>query len=85
MVPGVRTLISVPAGVTGMPLMPFLATTAVGTLLWTGLLAAAGYVLAEGYRTVGNWIEPVGNGILIVAIAIYACRVVTFQKPPGGS
>lgn len=83
MVPGVRTLISVPAGVTGMPLMPFLATTAVGTLLWTGLLAAAGYVLAEGYRTVGNWIEPVGNGIVILALAIYAYRVATFDKQAG--
>gem|GEM_PF-6937024 len=41
--------------------MPFLATTAVGTLLWTGLLAAAGYVLAEGYRTVGNWIDRAGQ------------------------
>ncbi len=83
MVPGVRTLISVPAGVTGMPLMPFLATTAVGTLLWTGLLAAAGYVLAEGYRTVGNCIEPVGNGIVILALAIYAYRVATFDKQAG--
>ncbi|MDU0954365.1 MAG: DedA family protein [Bradyrhizobium sp.] len=61
LVPGVRTLISVPAGVTEMPFMPFLATTAVGTLLWTGLLAAAGYVLAEGYRTVGNWIDRAGQ------------------------
>lgn len=84
LVPGVRTLISVPAGVTGMPLMPFLATTAVGTLLWTGLLASAGYVLAEGYRTVGDWIEPVGSTIVILAFAIYAYRVVTFQKQPGG-
>lgn len=64
--------------------MPFLATTAVGTLLWTGLLAAAGYVLAEGYRTVGNWIEPVGNGIVILALAIYAYRVATLQKQAGG-
>jgi membrane protein DedA with SNARE-associated domain len=41
LVPGVRTLISVPAGVAGMPLGPFLLTTAFGTLLWTGLLAMA--------------------------------------------
>lgn len=83
LVPGVRTLISVPAGVTETPLIPFLATTAVGTLLWTGLLGAAGYGLAEGYRTVGNWIEPVGNSIVILALAIYAYRVVTFDKQAG--
>ncbi len=36
LVPGVRTLISVPAGVAGMPLMPFLLSTTLGTFLWTG-------------------------------------------------
>ncbi len=66
-----------------MPLIPFLVTTALGTLLWTGLLATTGYVLAEGYRTVGNWVEPAGNGILILAIVIYAYRVATFGKRAG--
>lgn len=45
LVPGVRTLISVPAGITGMALPRFLAWTAFGTALWTVLLAGAGYVL----------------------------------------
>lgn len=84
LVPGVRTLISVPAGVAEMPFIPFLVTTASGTLVWTGLLAAAGYVLAEGYLSVGKWIEPIGNGILILAIAIYAYRVATFGKQTDG-
>ena len=79
LVPGVRTLISVPAGLTGMPLMPFLVTSALGTLLWTGLLATAGHVLGDGYRAVGAWIEPLGNGVLILAIAIYVYRVATFK------
>ncbi|MBR2118395.1 MAG: VTT domain-containing protein [Afipia sp.] len=39
LVPGVRTLISVPVGVAGMALIPFLLTTSLGTLLWTGLLS----------------------------------------------
>lgn len=81
LVPGVRTLISVPAGVAGMPLIPFLISTALGTLLWTGLLAAAGYVLAERYREVAGWIEPAGNAVLILALGIYGYRVMTFEKP----
>lgn len=52
LVPGVRTLISVPAGVAGMALIPFLLTTSLGTLLWTGLLVRAGYVLAGNAVTV---------------------------------
>lgn len=79
MVPGVRSLISIPAGVAGMPLMTFLAATTTGTLLWTGLLAGAGYLLGGSYQTIGNWIEPAGNVVLILAVAIYAYRVVTFK------
>ncbi|MEW6394990.1 MAG: DedA family protein [Pseudomonadota bacterium] len=81
LVPGIRTLISVPAGVAGMPLLPFLATSAVGTFFWTGLLAAAGYQLGESYGAVGRWIEPVGNGVLVLVLALYLYRVVTFDRP----
>ena len=81
LIPVVRTLISVPAGVAGMPLIPFLLITALGTFVWTGLLAAAGYVLAERYREVAGWIEPAGNTVLLLALGIYGYRVMTFGKP----
>jgi membrane protein DedA with SNARE-associated domain len=42
MVPAVRTLISVPAGIAGMHLAPFLAVTTIGSALWVGLLAGGG-------------------------------------------
>jgi membrane protein DedA with SNARE-associated domain len=80
LVPGVRTLISVPAGVAGMPLVPFLLATTFGTLLWTGFLAGTGYVLAERYLEVGGWIEPVGNAVFVLALGAYGYRVVTFGK-----
>lgn len=65
----------------GTALGPFLVTTALGTLLWTGLLAAAGYVLAERYRDVAGWIEPAGNAVVILARGGYSYRVLTFGKP----
>lgn len=80
LVPGVRTLISVPAGVAGMPLVPFLLATALGTLLWTGLLAGAGYVLAERYLEVGGWIEPASKAVFVLALGAYVYRVVTFGR-----
>ena len=45
MVPAVRTLISIPAGVARMPQRWFLALTAAGSVLWTGALAVAGFLL----------------------------------------
>ncbi|KMO39408.1 alkaline phosphatase [Methylobacterium aquaticum] len=79
-VPGVRSLISVPAGVAGMPLTLFLAYSALGTIVWTGLLTAAGYGLGEEYRLVGRLIEPIGNGVLVLALVIYLYRVATFER-----
>ena len=49
MVPVVRTLISVPAGLAGLHLVPFLALTAAGSLIWVSALAAAGYLLQSQY------------------------------------
>jgi membrane protein DedA with SNARE-associated domain len=42
LVPGIRSLISIPAGIEGMALVPFLCYTVLGTGLWTALLAGAG-------------------------------------------
>jgi membrane protein DedA with SNARE-associated domain len=80
MVPGVRTLISVPAGVTGMPLPQFLGWTFVGSALWTTLLAVAGYELGERYTAVSGIVEPLSNIILGGALIWYLWRVVTFRS-----
>jgi len=80
MVPGVRTLISVPAGVTGMRLAPFLTCTLAGSALWTVLLVLAGYELGERYGQVARIVEPASNVVLGGAMLWYLYRVVTFGR-----
>ena len=74
--PGVRTLISVPAGVARMPLGRFLVYTTLGSLVWIGGLAALGYVLQSQYEKVSGWIDPVGTAVLIGAVGIYLWRFI---------
>ncbi|APX89076.1 alkaline phosphatase [Brevirhabdus pacifica] len=76
MIPGVRTLISVPAGIADMPLTPFLIYTSLGSLFWTAFLAAAGYLLESQYDKVASWVNPVSTAILVGAIAWYVFRVI---------
>lgn len=76
MIPGVRTLISVPAGLAEMPLMPFLFFTTLGSLLWTGLLAGAGYLLESQYDKVQGWLNPISTGILVLAVLYYVYRLI---------
>lgn len=77
--PGVRTLISVPAGLAAMPKGVFFVFTAAGAGLWTLLLAWAGYQLGEHYEEVAGWIDPVANAIVVIAVLVYLYRLVTFR------
>lgn len=68
-IPGIRTFISVPAGLEEMPWLPFLLYSTVGTLLWVGLLTYAGYVLGQNYQLVKKFLGPI-SVVVIVAIIV---------------
>lgn len=68
LVPGIRTLISVPAGIEMMPLAPFLIWTTAGSLIWTLLLTLAGLLMGESYSKVELWIEPVAKVIKVLLV-----------------
>ena len=76
MIPGVRTLISVPAGMARMPLRPFLIFTTLGSLIWTGLLAAAGFLLQAQYDAVAAWVDPVSTLVIVGLIGVYIFRLI---------
>jgi membrane protein DedA with SNARE-associated domain len=76
LVPGVRTLISVPAGIEMMPFVPFLVWTTAGSLIWTLLLTLAGLAMGEGYSQVEHWIEPVSKVVkVLLLLAVLAGAV----------
>lgn len=79
LMPAVRTLISVPAGLARMKLGQFLGVSLIGTALWTGILTFAGYGLHENYQLVEGWLDPVSTGILVLAMVLYAWRFATWK------
>jgi membrane protein DedA with SNARE-associated domain len=83
LVPTVRTLISIPAGLSEMSWRTFLVYSGIGTAAWTTLLALLGYGLGSQYEKVAQWIDPVSIGVVILIVAIYLYRVATFspRKP----
>ncbi|MEV6243367.1 DedA family protein [Lentzea sp. NPDC051838] len=71
MVPVVRSLISIPAGVSGMPLTRFTLYTAAGSLAWNSALILAGYFLGENYALIDRYLGWVSTAVLVaLAIAI---------------
>jgi len=75
LVPGLRSLLSIPAGISGMPPVKFLLYTSLGTLTWSALLACAGYFLGENYKAVEHVLGPVGYVVLAVVVVAIGVRV----------
>jgi membrane protein DedA with SNARE-associated domain len=78
--PGVRTFVSLPAGFTRMPLVPFVFYSALGTVVWTAALASAGVVLQSNFSLVGDYINLATNVILGVIGVLLARRYIRCWK-----
>ena len=67
MIPAIRSLISIPAGMAHMPLLPFLILTGLGSFIWSAILAYAGFVLGANYHKVANYVSAISHYIIIGA------------------
>jgi membrane protein DedA with SNARE-associated domain len=75
LVPGIRSLISFPAGVSRMHLGLFLLWTTLGAALWSTVLAGLGYLLGRNYRQVEAWLDPFSWFVIGAVLALYITRV----------
>ena len=57
LIPGIRTLISVPAGIELMPIRTFFLWTSLGTIIWVTILTYAGYVFGENYQNISLYLD----------------------------
>jgi membrane protein DedA with SNARE-associated domain len=64
MVPGIRTLISLPAGINQMPVATFSIYSIIGTLIWIVALTSAGFFLGENYLLIEKYLAPFSKLIL---------------------
>ena len=74
MVPLVRSLISVPAGLVRMNLIRFTLYTAIGTAFWSFILAMAGRLLGQNWKMVTEWVDRYENvvlGLVIVSVVAF--------------
>jgi len=75
MLPGVRSLVSVPAGLSEMRVPVFVALTMLGSALWNAALIGAGWALGGSWHEVGEVVGPLTLPVLAavtVAMAAYA-------------
>lgn len=83
MIPVVRSLISIPAGVSSMNLFQFCVFTILGTSLWSFALSYAGRLLGERWSLITQWINTYQNIVLaIVLLAAVGFAGYRLKKKP---
>ncbi|MGW5264889.1 DedA family protein [Microbispora sp. NPDC004025] len=78
MVPVVRSLISVPAGVERMPIGTFLLFTTLGSLIWNTVFVLAGYLLGESWHLVEEYMGIVSK-VFVAAVVLVVVRFVAVR------
>ena len=76
LVPTLRTVVALPAGMARLPAIPFALWTLLGSVLWTGVLTAAGYLLESQYERLSKWLNPVSTAIFVLIAIVYVVRVI---------
>lgn len=79
-IPGIRTLVSIPAGLVRIPFAKFFLATFIGAYVWCTLLIGAGYMLGHEWMLISDYIKThlplilIGGALLIAAYLVYHYR-----------
>jgi membrane protein DedA with SNARE-associated domain len=75
LLPGIRTVISIPAGFAHIPRHVFYLWTGLGSLIWITLLCAAGYWLEDRYAQIEGWLEPLSYVVIAGIVGAYVWHI----------
>ena len=82
MLPTLRSLISIPAGLYGMTFRRFMIFSTIGTAGWTAALACAGYFLGSQFDDVEKWLGPISTLVIAGIVLTYVWRLVRWKPNP---
>ena len=78
--PTVRSVVSIPAGLLRMRLKTFLIWSTVGTVAWSSALAIAGYLLGRRFERIEEIIGPLSTAIIALIVLTYIWRQLTWRR-----
>jgi len=85
-IPVVRSLISIPAGMSNMPFLKFLTLTTLGTLIWNTVLIYIGVYVGENWQVWLGYIETYSHamyvvlGLAIIAFVVWIVRAISKRR-----
>ena len=78
--PTIRSLISVPAGLVRMNVKSFLFYSTLGTFLWTMGLTIAGFLLGSRFAEIDKVLGPLSTAVIVICFGIYFYRVLMWNR-----
>lgn len=79
-IPTIRSVVSLPAGLIRMRLPSFLLWSTLGTAIWSSGLAVAGWVLGRQFEQIETYIGPISTGVIVLIVLIYIWRQLTWHR-----
>lgn len=81
MVPLIRSLISLPAGMSGMKLVPFLFFTTLGTLIWNTILVTIGAAVGDNWEQIVAFMDVYSNvAYALIALAVLIVVILYIRR-----
>jgi membrane protein DedA with SNARE-associated domain len=79
--PGIRTLINIPAGLARMPFLTFFVATFIGAYAWCTLLIGAGYALGHEWTLISQYLKQYFPYLLAGGLTIIAIYILLIRRP----
>lgn len=79
-VPLIRSLISIPAGMSEMPILKFIIYTVVGSLIWNAVLIIVGSIVGENWTSILNILDTYSHVVVIMLAIIFIVGIYIFYK-----
>ncbi len=79
-IPIVRSLISIPAGMSGMKFIPFVILTTLGSLIWNTILIVLGSITGENWNLISEFINKYSHLVLILIVVIFIIGIIIYYK-----
>ncbi|HIS18712.1 MAG TPA: DedA family protein [Candidatus Coprovivens excrementavium] len=79
-IPIVRSLISIPAGMSEMPLVKFLIYTTLGSLIWNTVLIIIGSIVGANWVSILTILDTYSNIVLVLLIVAFVAFVYLFYR-----
>jgi membrane protein DedA with SNARE-associated domain len=84
-IPGIRSIVSIPAGLAGMPVGRFVGFTLLGNTIWNTTLVSAGYLLGQNWTHIEAIVSPVSKVVYVAiglaVIAFFSTRFLRRRRP----